>query len=679
MAKRLEEFLYKNAKSKEEYLDLSTLKKRLQSLARFTGPGSSGKSSSSNTAMSETAHRRISLLKKRNVGAMDEFTDYQASQNKLLQQQQQNTQQMAQGQPHQMQNQELQQQQQQQQQQQLQQQNQMQQHLLQQHHQLNLKQQQQNGNNFNVSRTDNNTNDNGTAMHRISNGTLKEMPNQEHLKPYNPAIAQLQQNMNNAAATNLGESQPQRELDTPKLGENDSKKAIKHQVKRLILLRHASKCTQGVMCTVKKCSQMVSLWNHMKTCRDKDCTTEHCLTSRCVLNHYRICKQKNRAEKCEICSPVMKVIEPHDSKAGNTFSDVIPLQQNIGNTDLSDALTPLLGGRLFDASISTKYQNNSDEKVLTLTELQAEQQKLNQQREFLNRLQEQQEVQQRHHQMSNIPPDSEQGLKLQKQQLLIQKCQQQFLEDQRLLKRLISRHSQRADEQKKENPDTSLNAFNNDNSQLLSFQQNDPFPGFSTEAQSFETDNDALDGLLTMKRSLSDLSTSQSPKIQKIDNHVSRSEYEPDPLNNVETQDDPQKNTLKSAGHEINKSLKQILVSQQLLPLVSSLMEHELAWVFIDPVDPVQWNLPDYFDVIKSPMDLSKVKKRLEDGYYAHVDDVRHDVSLVFDNTILYNGEKSDVGEMAIKLSSIFKNAISKLLNTTERASSQPHQIPDFY
>ena len=109
-------------------------------------------------------------------------------------------------------------------------------------------------------------------------------------------------------------------------------------------------------------------------------------------------------------------------------------------------------------------------------------------------------------------------------------------------------------------------------------------------------------------------------------------------------------------------SLKGFLVSQKLLPLVTSLIKHELAWVFSEPVDPVELNLPDYFEVIKKPMDLSKVKERLETESYVHVDDVRNDVSLVFNNAILYNGENSEVGQMAIKLSNIFKTAMSNTL-----------------
>ena len=40
--------------------------------------------------------------------------------------------------------------------------------------------------------------------------------------------------------------------------------------------------------------------------------------------------------------------------------------------------------------------------------------------------------------------------------------------------------------------------------------------------------------------------------------------------------------------------------------------KHKFAWPFHKPVDPVSLGLPDYFEVIKEPMDMSKIKQKLE-------------------------------------------------------------------
>jgi len=101
-------------------------------------------------------------------------------------------------------------------------------------------------------------------------------------------------------------------------------------------------------------------------------------------------------------------------------------------------------------------------------------------------------------------------------------------------------------------------------------------------------------------------------------------------------------------------------IIKSLLPVVDSLMNHAYGWVFSNPVDPIELGLPDYFDVIKEPMDLGLVKKRLIAGDYKSADNVVRDVWLVFSNAILYNGDDSDVGKMAIEMLNNFKSSCNK-------------------
>ena len=42
--------------------------------------------------------------------------------------------------------------------------------------------------------------------------------------------------------------------------------------------------------------------------------------------------------------------------------------------------------------------------------------------------------------------------------------------------------------------------------------------------------------------------------------------------------------------------------------LLKTLMTHKFGWPFNQPVDPIALNIPDYFDVIKHPMDLGTIK-----------------------------------------------------------------------
>lgn len=76
-------------------------------------------------------------------------------------------------------------------------------------------------------------------------------------------------------------------------------------------------------------------------------------------------------------------------------------------------------------------------------------------------------------------------------------------------------------------------------------------------------------------------------------------------------------------------------------------MNHEHAWVFDRPVDPVALGIPDYFDVIDEPMDLTTIKNNLENGLYKSAERAVRDLDLVFDNAMLYNEEGTVIHEMA--------------------------------
>jgi len=95
-------------------------------------------------------------------------------------------------------------------------------------------------------------------------------------------------------------------------------------------------------------------------------------------------------------------------------------------------------------------------------------------------------------------------------------------------------------------------------------------------------------------------------------------------------------------------------IASKCITVVKKLMSDQYGWIFKDPVDPIELGLPDYFEVVQNPMDLGLVEKNLENGEYKDLDGVESDIRLVFENAILYNGENSDVGEMAKSLLNLF-------------------------
>lgn len=99
------------------------------------------------------------------------------------------------------------------------------------------------------------------------------------------------------------------------------------------------------------------------------------------------------------------------------------------------------------------------------------------------------------------------------------------------------------------------------------------------------------------------------------------------------------------------------------LEVLKVLQGHQHGWVFNSPVDPVELGLPDYFEVIKKPMDLGTIRKKLENNCYHSLEEFESHVHLTFDNAMLYNPEGSVVYNMAKEMKTKFEQDYAVLLN----------------
>lgn len=60
-------------------------------------------------------------------------------------------------------------------------------------------------------------------------------------------------------------------------------------------------------------------------------------------------------------------------------------------------------------------------------------------------------------------------------------------------------------------------------------------------------------------------------------------------------------------------------------------------WAFLEPVDVEGMKLYDYYDIIKEPMDLGTVKKKMDFKQYANPEEFRSDIELMCNNCFVYN------------------------------------------
>ncbi|KAG7393727.1 hypothetical protein PHYPSEUDO_004490 [Phytophthora pseudosyringae] len=90
------------------------------------------------------------------------------------------------------------------------------------------------------------------------------------------------------------------------------------------------------------------------------------------------------------------------------------------------------------------------------------------------------------------------------------------------------------------------------------------------------------------------------------------------------------------------------------------------------PVDMSLKGLEDYAQLIKNPMDLGTIKKKIDSGGYEGPDGYEkfaEDIRLVWDNAVLYNGEESEVGRAALALSDVFEQDYERFVVGRVRAN----------
>lgn len=101
--------------------------------------------------------------------------------------------------------------------------------------------------------------------------------------------------------------------------------------------------------------------------------------------------------------------------------------------------------------------------------------------------------------------------------------------------------------------------------------------------------------------------------------------------------------------------------------LLKDISKHPRAFWFLEPVDHIKLNIPDYPKIIKHPMDFSTIKDNLEQGIYSSVDGFAEHMRLVFRNAITYNTAPDSAVNMAAKeISSKFEEKFKNILSQLE-------------
>ncbi|KAF9486524.1 TATA-binding protein associated factor Taf2 [Pholiota conissans] len=108
---------------------------------------------------------------------------------------------------------------------------------------------------------------------------------------------------------------------------------------------------------------------------------------------------------------------------------------------------------------------------------------------------------------------------------------------------------------------------------------------------------------------------------------------------------------------------------------LKKLKTNKRALIFLQPVDPIRDHAPNYFDIIKDPMDLSTMGAKLEEGMYKDRFAFQADFRLMINNAKTYNLVGSFVHNEAIALETFFEKQWT-IINKTLEAADKAHAPP---
>lgn len=109
---------------------------------------------------------------------------------------------------------------------------------------------------------------------------------------------------------------------------------------------------------------------------------------------------------------------------------------------------------------------------------------------------------------------------------------------------------------------------------------------------------------------------------------------------------------VKKSKKEYKKKAKAEKDLTPCLILIEEMEASDESWPFLFPVNTKQF--PTYKKIIKNPMDITTIKKRLENGVYKTREEFCDDVRLIFANCEVFNEDDSPVGKAGHAMRNLF-------------------------
>ncbi|XP_053577371.1 histone acetyltransferase p300 isoform X2 [Bombina bombina] len=161
-------------------------------------------------------------------------------------------------------------------------------------------------------------------------------------------------------------------------------------------------------------------------------------------------------------------------------------------------------------------------------------------------------------------------------------------------------------------------------------------------------------------------------KPEPVDSEEKKEEVKSEVKEEDEKPGSPAQSSPAPAGQSKKKIFKPEELRQALMPTLEALYRQDPESLpFRQPVDPQLLGIPknasvlqDYFEIVKTPMDLSTIKRKLDTGQYQEPWQYVEDIWLMFNNAWLYNRKTSRVYKYCSKLAEVFEQEIDPVMQS---------------
>jgi histone acetyltransferase len=121
----------------------------------------------------------------------------------------------------------------------------------------------------------------------------------------------------------------------------------------------------------------------------------------------------------------------------------------------------------------------------------------------------------------------------------------------------------------------------------------------------------------------------------------------------------PARVSTRHVNKEVSSAIKEL--AARLAAVLKDLRNNKDSWPFLDPVDRKQ--VPDYFLVIKNPMDLGTMLNRVNSYFYRSKEAFVDDFKLMIENCKIYNSPETTYFRCAASLDRKFPDIWSKVFS----------------